>query len=90
MPNYINNKTIECFSADKDEEEGTKYIWQQNAEEINVQYKLAEITVKADISFELTHNYIDIKWKGHNDLLKGDLGGDVDVSESTWTLADNM
>lgn len=72
------------------DDESHKYIWLQNAEEVTIQYRVPDSTVKADISFELTHAYINVKLSGDDELLKGDLGGTVDVEESTWTLADNV
>ncbi|CAG2211176.1 unnamed protein product [Mytilus edulis] len=67
-----------------------EYTWNQNAEDVNIQFTVPEGTKKSDIYMTLTHNKVNFGIKNGKVLLEGMLHGFVDVDGSTWIMEKQM
>jgi hypothetical protein len=79
-------------TTDRDElsdqaSEKSRYVWTQDAEEIEVKFALAEPVHRSDVIYKLTSQHIDLEVKGVK-VLSGELEGTVHLDSSTWTVDD--
>ncbi len=63
-----------------------KYTWLQTDEDLTLTFTLPSNTTKADISFHLTAETIEVGIKNGDMLLQGMLHGHVDVEGSAWII----
>jgi hypothetical protein len=79
---------VDQKSGDVDEKKPPLYVWTQDAEEINVQFALAEQINRSDVLYNLTSQNVGVEIKGVK-VLSGRLEGTVHLDSSTWTIQDN-
>ncbi|XP_060596729.1 nudC domain-containing protein 1-like isoform X1 [Ruditapes philippinarum] len=88
---FTQDSELPVVSDEEKEEENSgprppDYTWHQTAEDLSVQFTVAEGVTKGDIYLTMSFNRIDFGLKNKSALLKGNLCGEIDTESCTWTI----
>lgn len=86
----MSDSVVPVVASDGVASEFPDYTWTQTAENVIVHLSSPFEVQKSDVSFELSETSITMGVKNGRMFFQGDLGGEVHVVQSSWTVTNNM
>ncbi|GAU96264.1 hypothetical protein RvY_07734 [Ramazzottius varieornatus] len=87
---FMSDSVVPVVASDGVASELPDYTWTQTAENVIVHLSSPFEVQKSDVSFELSGSSITMGVTNGRMFFQGELGGEVDVGQSSWTVTNNM